>query len=165
MPQLQLPIFPGGTTPITTELAFDCRDGKVIYVNGHLPVFQHAQDDLAAFRLFTSQLVVNGTASQAEIARAFHVPPKTVKRYVKRLREGSAKSFFETPRRRTASVLKGEMKEQAQALLEEGKSVPEVARKLGVLPNTLHKAIRAERLHQPQKKSSRRGRGSGNQQE
>lgn len=152
MPQLQLPIFPAGTTPITAELAFDCEDGKVIYVNGHLPVFQHAQDDVAAFRLFTSQLVVNGTASQAEIARAFHVPSKTVKRYVKRLREGSAKSFFETPRRRSALVLKGAMKEQAQALLDEGKSVPEVGRKLGVLPNTLHKAIRAERLHQPQKK-------------
>jgi len=27
-----------------------------------------------------------------------------------------------------------------------------VARKLGVLPNTLHKAIRAERLHQPKKR-------------
>ena len=98
MPQLQLPIFPAGTTPLTAELAFDCQDGKVTYLNGHLPVFQHAQEDLAAFRLFTSQLVVNGTASQAEIARAFHVPPKTVKRYVKRLREGSSKSFFETPR-------------------------------------------------------------------
>ena len=80
MPQLQLPIFPAGTTPITAELAFDCQGGKVTYLNGHLPVFQHAQEDLAAFRLFTSQLVVNGTVSQAEIARAFHVPSKTVKR-------------------------------------------------------------------------------------
>ena len=71
----------------------------MVYVYGHLPVFRHAIGDVAAFRLFTSQLAVNGTASQAEIARAFHVPPKTVKRYVKRLREGSAKSFFETPRR------------------------------------------------------------------
>jgi transposase-like protein len=152
MPQLQLPIFPAGTTPITAELAFDCQGGKVTYLNGHLPVFQHAQEDLAAFRLFTSQLVVNGSVSQAEIARAFHVPAKTVKRYVKRLREGSSKSFFEIPQRRSASVLKGEMKEQAQALLDEGQAVPEVARKLGVLPNTLHKAIRTERLHQPKKK-------------
>ena len=156
MPQLQLPIFPAGTTLITTELAFACQDGKVVYVYGHLPVFQHAIGDVAAFRLFTSQLVVNGTASQAEIARAFHVPPKTVKRYVKRLREGSAKSFFETPRRRSASVLKGGMKAQAQALLDEGMSVPEVGRRLGVLANTLHKAIRAGRLRQPQKKCSRR---------
>ena len=149
---MQLPIFPRGTTPITNELAFDCQDGLVVYVNGHLPVFQHAQDDVAAFRLFTSQLVINGTASQAEIARAFHVPSKTVKRYVKRMREGGTKSFFQTPRRRSASVLIGEKKEQAQALLDEGQSVPEVGRKLGVLPNTIHKAIRAGRLRQPQKK-------------
>ena len=99
MPQLQLPIFPAGTTLITTELAFACQDGKVVYVYGHLPVFQQAIGDVAAFRLFNRQLAVNGTASQAGIARAFHVPSKTVKRYVKRLREGSAKSFFETPRR------------------------------------------------------------------
>lgn len=152
MPQLQLPIFPSGTTPITNELAFECQEGKVIYVYGHLPVFQHAEGDVTAFRLFTSQLVVNGTASQAEISRAFHVPSKTVKRYVKRLREGGTKSFFQTPRRRSASVLKGEINVQAQALLDEGKSVPEVGRKLGVLPNTIHKAIRAGRLRQPQKK-------------
>jgi transposase-like protein len=152
MPQLQLPIFPVGTTPITVELAFDCQDGKVTYLNGHLPVFQHAQEDLAAFRMFTSQLVVNGTVSQAAIARAFHVPPRTVKRYVKRFREGGPKSFFETPRRRSGGVLKGEVKEQVQTLLDAGRRVPEVARKSGVLPNTLHKAIRAGRLHQPKKR-------------
>jgi len=153
MPQLQLPIFPVGTTPITAELAFDCREGKITYFNGHLPVFQHAADHLTAFRLITSQLVVTGTVSQAEIARAFHVPPKTVKRYVKRLREGGTKSFYTTPRRRSASVLTGEVKEQSQALLDEGRSVPEVGREVGVLANTLHKAIRAGRLHQPKKRA------------
>jgi transposase-like protein len=152
MPQLQLPIFPEGTTLITPEIAFECRDGKVTYIHGHLPVFQHAQQDLAAFRYFTSQLVVNGTVGQAEIARAFHVPTVTVKRYVKRFREGSGKDFFIAPRRRSASVLKGEVKEQAQALLDEGQSVPEVAQALGVLANTLHKAIRGGRLHQPKKR-------------
>jgi hypothetical protein len=48
-------------------------------------VFQHGRKDVPAFPLFTGQLVVNGTVSQAETARAFHVPPKTVKRYEKRL--------------------------------------------------------------------------------
>jgi hypothetical protein len=41
------------------------------YLKGHLPVFQHAPEDLAAFRLFNSQLVGNGAVSQPEIARAF----------------------------------------------------------------------------------------------
>ena len=152
MPQLQLPIFPAGMTPITSEIAFECRDGKVVYVNGHLPVFQHEQKDLASFRLFTSQLIVNGTVGQAEIARAFHVPLGTVKRYVRRYREGGAKRFFAVPKRRSAAVLKGEVKERTQILLDEGQSVAEVARAVGLLPDTLHKAISDGRLHQPFKK-------------
>lgn len=152
MPQLQLPIFPEGTTLLTPEIAFECRQGKVTYIYGHLPIFQHGQEDVVSFRYFTSQLVVNGTVGQADIARAFHVPTVTVKRYVKRFRESSGKDFFTPPRRRSASVLKGAVKEQAQALLDAGKSVPEVAQALGVLANTLHKAIRGGRLHQPKKR-------------
>jgi transposase-like protein len=152
MPQLQLPIFPQGATLITPEIAFECRDGKVTYIHGHLPVFQHAEGDLASFRYFTSQLVVNETVAQADIARAFHIPKVTVKRYVKRFRESSGKDFFAPPRRRSASVLKGEVQEKAQALLDEGQSVPEVAQALEVLPDTLHKAIRGGRLHQSKKR-------------
>lgn len=153
MPQLQLPIFPVGATPITPEIGFECQDGRVVYVNGHLPVFQHEKSDLVGFRLFTSQLVINGTASQAEIARAFHVPLGTVKRYVRRYREGGTKGFFTPPKRRSAAVLKGEVKERAQSLLDEGKSIPEVGKTLGVLPDTLHKAIGSGRLHQPKKRN------------
>jgi transposase-like protein len=57
--------------------------------------------------------------------------------------------------RRSASVLKAEMKVRIQALLDTGKSVPEVGRELGLLPNTLHKAIRVGRLHLPVKKNNR----------
>ena len=39
MPQVQLPIFPAGVTHINSEVAFEERDGKVYYFNGHLPVF------------------------------------------------------------------------------------------------------------------------------
>jgi hypothetical protein len=38
MPQVQLPIFPAGVTHINSEVAFEERDGKVYYFNGHLPV-------------------------------------------------------------------------------------------------------------------------------
>ena len=47
---------------------------------------------------------------------------------------------------------KGEVLERARTLLDEGQSVPEVARELKVLANTLHKAIRAGRLPASQKK-------------
>ena len=95
---LQLPIFPAGTTPISEEIAFECQDGLVVYVHGHLPVFQHAEKDLASFRLFTSQLVVNGTVGQVDVARAFHVPLGTVKRYAKLYRNSGPKGFFTLPK-------------------------------------------------------------------
>jgi hypothetical protein len=50
MAQVQLLIFPAGTTSITPELAFEKRDGWVVYFNGHLPVFMHAVQDFGAFR-------------------------------------------------------------------------------------------------------------------
>jgi len=131
------------------------QDGAVFYLHGHLPVFQHDEQDLKSFRMFTSQLVANGTVKQKDIVRTFGVPLITVKRSVKLYRERGAAGFFEPPsRRRSGRVLKGEVLTRAQALLEEGWSVPEVARELGVLANTLHKAIRAKRLPAVQKKAS-----------
>lgn len=147
MPQLQLPIFPKGVTLITNEIAFQCKDGIVTYFYGHLAVFQHTKEDLKCFRLFTSQLIINGSVRQADIVRAFAVPRVTVKRYVKLIRQQGPKGFFALARRRSASVLKGEVSLRAQAWLDTGKSVPEVAREVEVLPNTLHKAIRSGRLH------------------
>ena len=70
MPQIQLPIFPAGVTHINSEVAFEERDGKVYYFNGHLPVFVHEKRALASFRLFSTQIVINGNATQAQIARA-----------------------------------------------------------------------------------------------
>jgi hypothetical protein len=43
VPQTQLPFFPDSCTLITPELAFQRRDGRVFYFNGHLPVFSHAR--------------------------------------------------------------------------------------------------------------------------
>ena len=37
-------MFPAGVTHITNELAFERRDGKIAYFNGHMPVFVHAED-------------------------------------------------------------------------------------------------------------------------
>lgn len=155
MPQLQLPIFPAGVTEINSRIAVQKEAGVVCYIHGHLPVFQHQEQDLRSFRMFTSQMIDSGTVRPKEIARTFGVPMITVKRYVKVYREQGAKGFYETlPRHSSASVLKGSVREQAQRLLDEGHRVPQVAAELEVLPNTLHKAIRAGRLRSPQKKAT-----------
>ena len=152
MPQLQLPIFQPGLTPITDDLAFQREDGKVVYFHGLMPVFQHDEKDLKSFRMYTTQLIANGTVRQRDIVRAFGVPLATVKRYMKVHRQHGAEGFFRQPRRRGAAVLTAEVQRREQELLEEGKSVPEVAREVQVLANTLHKAIRAGRLHAVKKK-------------
>ncbi len=155
MPQVQLPLFPVGTTLINSELAFCRQDNQVVYVNGHLPVFTHGTEDLVAFRIFTTQLIVNGTASYGEIVRAFGVPMTTVKRYVKKYRTGGIQSFVAPAVKRNGSKLTPERLAQAQSLLDEGAAVPAISQQLGVLATTLHKAIDAGRLRQSKKKSSR----------
>jgi len=155
MPQMQLPIFPAGVTEINPRIAVQKEAGAVWYIHGHMPVFQHAEQDVQSFRMFTSQMIVSGTAKPKEIVKAFGVPMITVKRYVKLYRDQGNKGFYEAkPRHSSASVLKGEVLQQAQQLLDEGRSVPEVAGELKVLANTLHKAIRAGRLRGSQKKAS-----------
>lgn len=155
MPQVQLPIFPVGTTAITEELGFERRGQQVVYLNGHLAVFTHEVEDLASFRLFTTQLIVNGTASQSQIARAFGVPLRTVKRYCRRYRESGARGFYRPAARRGGQRLTPERIGEVQGLLDQGQSVPEISRQTGLLATTLHKAIDQGRLKQIKKKTVR----------
>jgi len=152
MPQVQLPLFPSGTTHITPELAFQRREDQVVYFNGYLPVFTHPTNDLASFRLFTTQLIVNGAASQGDIVKAFGIPITTVKRCCKRYRERGAGAFFKPVERRQGHRLTVELLAQAQSLLDQERSVPQISRQLNILASTLHKAIDDGRLKQIKKK-------------
>lgn len=151
-----MPVFPHGTTSVTPELAFECRDGTVYYFNGHLPVFTHGERDLASFRLYTSQLIANGTATQMQVVRAFGVSLTTLKRACKTLRERGAAGFFVQGAKRSGSKLTPVVLVEAQRRLDTGESVPEISEAIGVMKSALHKAIEAGRL--VQKKSQGRPR-------
>ena len=146
MPQVQLPLFPAGTTAINAELAFERRDEQVVYFNGHLPVFSHRTEDLASFRFFTTQLIVNGTATQGQIVQAFGVSITTVKRYCRAYRQRGAGAFFAPVARREGSRLTAERLVEVQRLLDQGQAVPQISAALNILPSTLHKAIHHGRL-------------------
>lgn len=153
MPQLQLPIFPAGATEINNDVAVQCKDGRVVYFHGHLPVFQHPESSVKSFRYFTSQMIDAGTIRAGDVTRTFGVPLATVKRYLKQFREQGPEEFFQRkPRVRSETKLTDEIKREAQRLLEEGNNVAEVGRALNVLPTTLHKAIRSQRLDWNKKK-------------
>ena len=149
---MQLPVFPVGISAITAELGLERRDNRVVYLNGHLPVFTPEVDDVASFRFFTTQLILNGTATQTQIARAFGVPLTTIKRYCRYFRERGPASFFQPAKRRRGHRLTAERLVEVQGLLDQGLSVPEISRKTGLLASTLHKAIDAGRLKAFKKK-------------
>jgi len=151
MPQVQLPMFARGVTSITTELGYERRDGRVTYFNGATPVFSHAEDDLATFRMITSQFCVNGGCTQPDIVRAFGVPLSTVKRYCALYRSKGPAGFYAPPVRRGAAVLTEPVVRQVQAMLDEGQEPSQVAEALGIRWNTLQKAIAAGKLHAQKK--------------
>ena len=101
MPQLQLPVFPEGVTHLTPQIAFERADGWVTYFHGLAPVFRHEVKDIASFRLFISQLIVQGAVQQSEVVRVFGVPRITVMRAVKIYREQGPKGFFRQRRVRS----------------------------------------------------------------
>ena len=154
MPQMHLPLFPDGVEHITSELAFERKDGQVTYFNGHMPLFIHAEEDTATFRMITAQFCINGNAKQADISRAFGITQISVKRAVKRYRQRGVARFYEEPQRRGPAVLTEEVLKQAQERFDEGLETSAVAEQLGVKRDTLAKAIRAGRLHKPAKKKT-----------
>ena len=98
MPQIQLPIFPAGSVELNRDLAGRTDGDQVVYFNAHLPVFTHRRDDLASFRMFTSQLIVQGSATQGHIAKAFGVPLVTIMCGTQLFRSaGAAVSLFQRP--------------------------------------------------------------------
>lgn len=152
MPQMHLPIFPEGVTHITPLLAFLKQDGRITYFNGHMPVFIHDEHDLCTFRMITSQFVINGNVKQSQIARAFGLPLITVKRYTKLYREKGPAGFYAERKRRGPAVLTLEVLKKVQQMLDADITIPEVASTLGLLCNTVEKALRAGRLDRPKKK-------------
>jgi len=151
MPQLHLPIFPDGVTHITDQLAFMKKEGQVTYFNGHMPVFCHAENDVATFRMITSQFCVSGYVKQADIIKTFGVTSISVKRSVKIYREKGPKGFYAP---RGAAVLADTVVAEAEEFLAGGASDAEVAEKLGLKVNTLQKAIRAGGVRRPVKKNT-----------
>ena len=156
MTQLQLPIFPVGSTEVTHDLAFEKRDGQVTYFYGTLPVFSHAESDIASFRMITAQFYLNGYVKQMDIVRAFGVSPISVKRAVKRFQEEGPQGFYSDKKTRGTTVLTPDVLEQAQQLLNDGLEPSDVADQLAIKPDTLSKAIRAKRLHKSVKKNRSR---------
>ena len=154
MIQALLPIFPKQSTRINDILVFQKKDEHVYYFNATMPIFSHHVDDLASFRMITSQLYINGNCKQIDIVNAFGVTANSVKRYVKKYREEGLEGFFQKRViKRTAHVLTPEVMQRAQAMLNKGKNRPAICEALQLKPDTLYRCIYSGRLVEPAKNS------------
>ena len=156
MAQLQLPVFPEGVTQLSTDLGVSCRDGRVSFFYGTLPVFTHDAKDVKSFRMFTSQLYLEGKVKQADWVKVFGVSAISVKRAVKLHEQAGPGGFWRPRPTRGPSVLTREVLQQAQGQLDQGRNLREVAADLGVKYDTMGKAARDGRLHEGLKKTRRR---------
>ncbi len=62
------------------------------------------------------------------------------------MRKQGAAGFFRPAKPQQGHKLTAQRLEEVQELLDAGMGVPAIGAQLGVLPNTIHKAIRAGRL-------------------
>ncbi len=146
MPKPTEPIFPKTFSHISGQLFFECRDDTVTYYNGMMPVFSHHKNDLQTFYMISAQFYINGNASQADIARAAGVNTITIKRAVKKYREGGPQAFYQDHKRGGPTVLKPDVVEKAEDLFASGMDDVEVAEELGLKIDTLKKGIQKGRV-------------------
>jgi len=149
MPQALLPLIAEGATPINELINVVREEGQWVYFCGTQPVFQHAEGDQKAFRMFTAQLCVQGAVKQADVIRAFGVSKSSVLRSVDKYHRQGVQGFYQQRRTRGAAVMTPEVIQQTRHLLEEGHSKAEVARQLDIPYDTLRKAIDQGRVPIP----------------
>ncbi len=103
MPQLLLPLVPDGAAPPNQFFSVIRQDGQWTYLLGIRPVFQHAEEDQRSFRMFTAQLICQGSCRPSDITRTFGVSAISVKRSVKKFRDEGFAGFFQPRRGRRAA--------------------------------------------------------------
>jgi hypothetical protein len=152
MPERILPLFLDGCQPITEILSYQRKDGTIYYFHGSFPVFNHAQDDSASFKMFTSQLIANGQCRNVDIQRAFGITKISVCRALNKFRKGGSEAFYAPKRVRGAAVLTVDVLSKAQELLDDGVDWRAVADRVNVKRDTLRKAILHGKLHESSQK-------------
>ena len=155
MNQELLPVFLPDTTIINNLVCYQKDENRIYYFVGCVPIFSHHIDDKMEFKYITSSLVTNGECKQVDIIRTFGVSKIGVKRWAKVYREEGISGFTKKKgekRKREGSVLTDDKLKQAQKLFDEGETRTDVANEIGVLRDTLVKAIYDGRIIETKKK-------------
>ena len=149
MPQALLPMIPDGATPINELISVVRQGGGWTYFCGVQPVFQHAEGDRRAFRMFIAKLCCQGACTQAQILRVFGVSKQSLIRDVAKYRQEGIEGFYRRRRGRGPTVMTAEVTAEVQKLLDLGQTRHAAAEAAGVRYDTVRKAIDHGRLRRP----------------
>lgn len=141
MPQEILPLIPAGSTSITDILNVLNKDGYWYYFLGSYEIFSHKIDDMASFRFISSTLVYTGRCKTSDIINTFGVSTASVKRWLRRYKDGGPSVFFCSRPVRGAAIMTAEIISKSQELLNSGFNRQSTADRLGIKKETLRKSI------------------------
>ena len=131
--QMQLPIFPENTKLINGSVGFFNKDGFIYYLHNGSPIFCHHVDNIAHYRYILGNLVESKLCRSSEISRALGISARNVERYAQKLRQQGIGSFFnQTDHRGECYKMTKPLVDQAQQLLEDGKTQLGTANTVGV---------------------------------
>lgn len=141
--QLNLPIYPSGSTLVSPCLGVHCKDKIVFWIVNSLPVYQHREDDHQSFRFAISNFIKQNLCRKVDVMRAFHVSESFVQRACKKLETEREAGFFHRTNRKNSNhaIVESDL-ERIQDLLDQGRSVNSIAVKLGLAESTIRSRIK-----------------------
>jgi len=145
--QMQLPFFPASTKLINPTLGFYENEGLVYYLHNGSPIFCHKQEDITAYRYICGNLVFNKLCTAVDLTKALGVNRRNIERYGAAIREhGSGHYLKKKDRRGQCHTMTPEILEEAQKLLDSGKSQLKTAKTLGVSESSIRGHIKKGNL-------------------
>jgi hypothetical protein len=105
MPQATLPLFTPDMTIVNLHVGVQKRDGKVYYFNGILPFYHHREDDRESFKHVVCQMLSNSLATRSQLSQAFHIPARSISRWMEVFTKEGEGCFFKKKKLRVSASL------------------------------------------------------------
>jgi hypothetical protein len=131
--QTQLPFYSESVQLFNPHVGVFRQNDLVYYMHNGSPLFCHKTNDRNSYRYITANLVEIHLCSPSEIARVFGVSSRSIQLNAKALRDNGPGWFFNREETRGKCYkFTEESFQEAQKLLDEGKTKSEIGRRLGV---------------------------------
>jgi transposase len=134
--------LPSNTVVINGRCSLRKEADQHVLVIGGLPVHHYRSEDAVAEAYAMVFLVESGYAQQTDVARAFAVSVRTIRRYQQRYGDGGMAALSrEGGWRRGRRRISGKRQRSIEILKSQGKSNRAIAHQLGVTENAIRKLV------------------------